>query len=47
MSYDLHVRLGDDLGEFLKAYAAARGMTITTALSVLLAEARSAARSDS
>ncbi len=40
MTYDLHVRIGDDLGEFLRDYAGARGITITNALSVLLAEAR-------
>ena len=40
MTYDLHVRIGDDLGEFLRAYADARGITITNALGILLAEAR-------
>jgi hypothetical protein len=42
MTYDLHVRLGDDLADFLRAYAEARGITITTALSVILSEARAA-----
>ncbi len=42
MTYDLHVRLGDDLADFLKAYAETRGITITVALSILLSEARAA-----
>ena len=42
MTYQLHVGLGDDLEEFLRAYAEARGITIAAAVRVLLHEARSA-----
>ena len=42
MTWDLHVRLGDDLEEFVRAYAEARGITVTVALTALLTEARAA-----
>lgn len=39
MAHDLHVRVGDELWERLRIYADANGMSITTALSILLAQA--------
>jgi hypothetical protein len=41
MTYQLHLGIGADLEEFLRAYAAARGITIAAAVRILLYEARS------
>jgi hypothetical protein len=38
--YQLHLGLGDDLEEFLRAYAGARGITIAAAVRVILYEAK-------
>lgn len=40
MTYQLHLGIGDDLEEFLRDYAGARGITIAAAVRVLLYEAR-------
>ena len=39
MTYKTLMRLDDDLADALKAYAAARGITIASAIRVLLYEA--------
>jgi hypothetical protein len=40
MTYQLHLGIGEDLEEFLRAYASARGITIAAAVRILLYEAR-------
>lgn len=40
MTYQLHLGIGDDLEEFLRAYAAARGISIAAAVRVILHEAK-------
>jgi hypothetical protein len=37
--YQLHLGIGGDLEEFLRAFAAARGITIAAAVRILLYEA--------
>ena len=39
MTYQLHLGIGEDLEEFLRAYAGARGITISAAVRILLHEA--------
>lgn len=41
MAYQLHLGIGEDLEDFLRAYAGARGITIAAAVRILLHEARS------
>lgn len=41
MTYQLHLGIGEDLEEFLRAYAGARGITISAAVRILLYEAKS------
>jgi hypothetical protein len=40
MTYQLHLGIGDDLEGFLRAYASARGITISAAVRILLHEAQ-------
>jgi len=40
MTYQLHLGISEDLEEFLRAYAAERGITIAAAVRVLLHEAK-------
>jgi hypothetical protein len=40
VTYQLHLGISDDLEEFLRAYAAARGITIAAAVRIILHEAR-------
>lgn len=40
MTYQLHLGIGEDLEEFLRAYAGARGITISAAVRILLHEAK-------
>jgi len=39
VTYQLHLGLGDDLEKLLRAYANARGITISAAVRILLHEA--------
>ena len=38
MTYQLHLAIGDDLEDLIKAYADARGITVAAAVRVLLYE---------
>jgi hypothetical protein len=40
VTYPLHLGIGEDLEKFLRAYADARGITISAAVRVILYEAK-------
>jgi hypothetical protein len=40
VAYQLHLGIGEDLEKFLRAYAGARGITISAAVRILLHEAQ-------
>jgi hypothetical protein len=40
LTYQLHLGISEDLEEFLRAYAGARGITIAAAVRVILYEAK-------
>ena len=40
MPYQLHLQLGEDLEKFLRAFAGARGISISAAVRLILYEAK-------
>ncbi len=42
MTYPLHLNISDDLEDFLRAFADARGITISAAVRIILHDAREA-----